>query len=345
MAAELSYIQIMSELKSGTYRPIYYLMGDEPYFIDRISDYIEGHAIPEEERDFNQIVVYALDISMQTVLERARSYPMMGERQVIIVKEAQHLAKDTELLSAYLTMPQPSTVLVFCHKNGTLDKRKNVASEIAAKGILFTSKQLKDEQVLHFVSELASAKGLAIDSKSCSMMVEFVGSDLSRISQEVEKLAAALPTGIGSITPELIERLVGISKDYNVFEFRDAIVRKNIFKANQIAAYYEKNQKNYPIQMVSAVLFQYFANLMLAWYAPVKTEQGIADQLGLRSTWGVKEYLTGMKNYSAYDVMRIISELRYTDARSKGVDTTNNTTEGLLREMVFSILHKQPNDI
>ena len=363
MALELSFIQIMSELKSGTYRPIYYLMGEEPYFIDCISDYIEEHAIPEEERDFNQIVVYSLDTSMQAVLERARSFPMIGERQVIIVKEAQHLAKDVDLLSAYLTMPQPRTVLVFCHKNGVLDKRKKVASDIAAKGILFSSKRLNDEQVLHFVSELSLSKrlndeqvlhfvselslskGLSIDSKSSSMMVEFIGPDLSRISKEMEKLTVALPCGTNNITPELVERMVGISKDYNIFEFRNAVVQKNIFKVNQIAAYYEKNSKNYSIQMVAAVLFQFFSNLMLAWYAPDKTEKGIAEQLGLKSTWGVKDYITGMKNYNACDVMRIISELRYTDARSKGVNTTGNSVEGLLREMVFSIMHKQPNDI
>ncbi|MCQ2066162.1 MAG: DNA polymerase III subunit delta [Bacteroidaceae bacterium] len=341
MAGEVSFKQIMTGLKKGTYSPVYYLMGDEPYFIDRISDYIEQNAIPEDERDFNQIVVYALDTSMQNVLERARSYPMMGQRQVIIVKEAQHLSGDTELLSAYLTMPQPSTVLVFCHRNGTLDKRKKVAGDIARAGVLFTSKKLGDSQVLQFVDEYVSEKGLTISSKGCSMIAESVGADLCRITGELDKLAVSMArSGDKEITPELIERLVGISKDYNVFEFRDAIINKNIFKANQIALYYEKNSKTYPIQMVSAVLFQYFANLMLAYYAPDRTEQGIAAQLGLKSTWGVRDYLTGMRNYSAMNVLGIISELRYTDARSKGVEATGNSTEGLLRELVFKILHQ-----
>lgn len=340
MAGEATYSQIMSELKKGRYSPVYYLMGEEPYFIDRISDYIEQNAMPENQRDFNQIVVYALDTSMQSVLERARSFPMMGERQVIIVKEAQHLSRDIDLLSSYLTMPQQSTVLVFCHKNGTLDKRKKVASEISKVGVLFTSKKLKDDQLLKFVSDYVAEKGLKADAKSCSMLVEFVGADLSRMAGEVDKLAVAMPQGADSITPESVERLVGISKDYNVFEFKDAIVRKNILKANQIALYYEKNSKTYPIQMVSAVLFQYFANLMLAWYAPDKSEAGIADFLGMKSTWGVKDYIVGMKNYSAFAVLNIISELRYTDARSKGVEATGNTTEGLLRELVFKILHQ-----
>ena len=330
----------MSELKKGIYRPVYFLMGDEPYFIDRISDYIEENAIPEDQRDFNQMVVYGLDTTMQSVLERARSFPMMGERQLIVVKEAQHLDRDSDLLAAYLAMPQPKTVLVFCHKNGTLDKRKKVVADISRVGVLYTSKKVRDDQVASFVSEYVSGKGLSIDPKGCSMMVEFVGPELTRMAGELDKLAVALPAGTSVITPELIERIVGVSKDYNVFEFRDAIISKNILKSNKIALYYEKNQKNYPIQMVSAVLFQYFANLMLAWYSPDKSEQGIAAQLGLKSTWGVRDYITGMKNYSAFDVLHIISELRYTDARSKGVESTGNTSDGLLRELVFKILHQ-----
>ena len=340
MAAELTFNQVMSELKKGIYRPVYFLMGDEPYFIDRISDYIEENAILEDQRDFNQMVVYGLDTTMQSVLERARSFPMMGERQLIVVKEAQHLDRDSDLLAAYLAMPQPKTVLVFCHKNGTLDKRKKVVADISRVGVLYTSKKVRDDQVASFVSEYVSGKGLSIDPKGCSMMVEFVGPELTRMAGELDKLAVALPAGTSVITPELIERIVGVSKDYNVSEFRDAIISKNILKSNKIALYYEKNQKNYPIQMVSAVLFQYFANLMLAWYSPDKSEQGIAAQLGLKSTWGVRDYITGMKNYSAFDVLHIISELRYTDARSKGVESTGNTSDGLLRELVFKILHQ-----
>lgn len=340
MAAELTFNQVMSELKKGIYHPVYFLMGDEPYFIDRISDYIEENAIPEDQRDFNQMVVYGLDTTMQSVLERARSFPMMGERQLIVVKEAQHLDRDSDLLAAYLAMPQPKTVLVFCHKNGTLDKRKKVVADISRVGVLYTSKKVRDDQVASFVSEYVSGKGLSIDPKGCSMMVEFVGPELTRMAGELDKLAVALPAGTSVITPELIERIVGVSKDYNVFEFRDAIISKNILKSNKIALYYEKNQKNYPIQMVSAVLFQYFANLMLAWYSPDKSEQGIAAQLGLKSTWGVRDYITGMKNYSAFDVLHIISELRYTDARSKGVESPGNTSDGLLRELVFKILHQ-----
>ena len=341
MAGEITYSQIMTSLRQGKYAPVYYLMGEEPYFINSISDYIETNAIPEDERDFNQIVMYSLDTTMQNVLERARSYPMMGEKQLIIVKEAQHLSRDLDLLSSYLVKPQPSTILVFCHTNGVIDRRKKVASDIAGTGVLFSSKKYKDDQLGAFVNNYVNEKGFSITPKGCSMMVESVGTDLCRMTKELDKLTVALPSGTKDITPELIENLIGVSKDYNVFEFRDAIIKKNILKSNQIANYYEKNSKMYPIQMVLAVLFQYFANLMLAWYAPARNEQAIAEQLGLKSTWGIRDYITGMSNYTATDVMRIISELRYTDARSKGVEATGNTVDGLLRELVFKILHKQ----
>ncbi|MCQ2111142.1 MAG: DNA polymerase III subunit delta [Bacteroidaceae bacterium] len=345
MAAEIKYSDIMNQLKSGQYKPIYYLMGEEPYFIDKISDYIENNALPEEERGFNQLVMYAMDTTVSQVLERARAYPMMGDRQVIIVKEAQTLAKSadfSELISAYLTKPQEKTVLVFCHKHGTIDKRKKCVAEIAKHGILFDSKILKDSETLMFISACARDNGMQIDQKSCSMLLEFIGTDLSQISNQIEKLAATFPAGADrSITPELIEKHVGISKDYNVFEFRNALINKDIFKANQIAVYYEKNSKNYPLQMVMAVLFQYFANLMVAYYAPEKSDQGIAAQLGLRSTWGVRDYQIGMKNYSAFAVLRIIGEIRTTLAKAQGVDSTANANDGILRELVFKILHSK----
>lgn len=345
MAGEIKYSEIMSQLKQGQYKPIYYLMGEEPFFIDSIADYIENNALSEEERGFNQLVMYAMDTTVAQVLERARAYPMMGDRQVIIVKEAQTLAKSadfSELLSAYLLKPQQKTVLVFCHKHGTLDKRKKCAAEIARQGILFESKVLKDSDTLLFISNCAKENGMQIDQKSCSMLLEFIGTDLSQISNQIEKLAASFPIGTDKVvTPELIEKNVGISKDYNVFEFRNALINKDIFKANQIAVYYEKNSKNYPLQMVMAVLFQYFANLMVAYYATEKTEQGIAAQLGMKSTWGVRDYITGMRNYSAFAVLRIIGEIRTTLAKAQGVDSTSNANDGILRELVFKILHSK----
>lgn len=343
-----AYRQIIKELEKGIYRPVYYLMGDEPFFIDSISDYIREHALPEEARDFNQIVIYGNDTTMNEVIQRARAYPMGYDRQVIIVKEAQHLMKKdsesggsaSDILNSYLLQPQPSTVLVFCHKNGSLDRRKKIVAVIEKNGVLFESKKVKDDALPDFIEEFLAERGLKMSPKGVSMMCESVGADLSRMNGELEKLVTALPEGNTEITPEFIEEHVGVSKDYNIFEFRDAIINKNVLKANKIAAYYESNPKTYPIQLVTAAIFPFFANLMLAFYAPDKTDRGIAEQLDLKSTWGVKDYTTGMRNYSATQTMKIITLIRKYDAKSKGVDATGNTGEGLLKELLYLILHE-----
>lgn len=344
----MAYRQVLKELEKGIYRPVYYLMGDEPFFIDSISDYIREHALPEEARDFNQMVLYGNETTMNEIIQRARAYPMGFDRQVIIVKEAQNLMKKdsesdssspSEILSNYLLHPQPSTVLVFCHKNGSLDKRKKIVAVIEKNGVLFESKKIKDEALPEFIEEFLSEHRLKMSAKGISMMCESVGADLSRMNGELSKLVVALGEGQAEITPEFIEEHVGISKDYNIFEFRDAIINKNVLKANKIAAYYESNPKTYPMQLVTAAIFPYFANLMLAFYSPDKTDRGIADQLDLKSTWGVRDYTTGMRNYTATQTMHIISTIRKYDAKSKGVDATANTGEGLLRELLYMILH------
>jgi len=342
-----AYRQLLKELENGLYRPIYYLMGDESYFIDAISDYIREHALPEEARDFNQLVLYGNETSMNEIIQRAKSYPMGADRQVIIVREAQYLMKkesdaignSQDILMSYLAHPMQSTILVFCHKNGSLDKRKKVVPLLEKTGVLFESKKVKDDDLPQFIDEFLSERGVSMSPKGISMMSESVGTDLSRMNSELEKLMTAMPQGCKEITPEFIEEHVGISKDYNIFEFKDAIVNKNILKANKIAAYYESNPKAYPIQLVTAAIFPFFSNLMLAFYSPDKTDRGLADQLDLRSTWAVKDYITGMRNYTAVQTMNIISTIRKYDAKSKGVDATGNTSDGLLKELLYLILH------
>ncbi|MBR5935270.1 MAG: DNA polymerase III subunit delta [Bacteroidaceae bacterium] len=342
-----AYRKIINELEQGKCQPIYFLMGDEPFFIDSIAEYIREHALPEEARDFNQIVLYGNETSMNEVIQRARAYPMGYDRQVIIVKEAQHLMKkdsdsagsSSDILSSYLKQPQQSTVLVFCYKNGSLDKRKKIVPIIEKAGVLFESKKVRDEDLPAFIEEFLTERRLKMSPKGMSMMSESVGADLSRMNGELEKLVTALPAGTTEITPEFIEEHVGVSKDFNIYEFREAIINKNVLKANKIAAYYESNPKTYPMQLVTAAIFPYFANLMLAFYSPDKTDRGIADQLDLKSTWGVRDYTTGMRNYTATQTMKIISTIRKYDAKSKGVDATSNTGEGLLKELLFLILH------
>lgn len=338
MAKETTYEEIVRSIKNHDYKPVYYLMGEESYYIDKISEYILQTVLKEEEREFNQTVLYGSDTDISTVINAAKRYPMMAERQVVILKEAQHV-KRMEDLVYYVQKPLQSTVLVICHKNGTLDRRKKLAAEIEKVGFLFESKKMKDSQLPGFITSYLKRKSVEIEPKASEMMAEFVGTDLSRMAGELDKLVITLAPGIRRVTPEQIERNIGISKDYNNYELRSAIVAKDVLKANRIIKYFAENPKTNPIQMTLSVLFGFFSNLMLAYYAPDKTEQGIANQLGLKSSWQAREYMAAMRVYSGVKVMQIIGEIRYCDAKSKGVENASLSDEDLLRELVYKILH------
>lgn len=338
MAKETTYEEIVRSIKNHDYKPVYYLMGEESYYIDKISEYILQTALKEEEREFNQTVLYGSDTDISTVINAAKRYPMMAERQVVILKEAQHV-KRMEDLVFYVQKPLQSTILVICHKNGTLDRRKKLAAEIEKVGFLFESKKMKDSQLPGFITSYLKRKSVEIEPKASEMMAEFVGTDLSRMAGELDKLVITLAPGIRRVTPEQIERNIGISKDYNNYELRSAIVAKDVLKANRIIKYFAENPKTNPIQMTLSVLFGFFSNLMLAYYAPDKTEQGIANQLGLKSAWQAREYMAAMRVYSGVKVMQIIGEIRYCDAKSKGVENASLSDEDLLRELVYKILH------
>ena len=338
MAKETTYEEIVRDLKSQVYKPVYYLMGEESYYIDKISDYISQTVLKEEEREFNLTVLYGSDTEVSTIINAARRYPMMAEKQVVIVKEAQHI-KGMEDLVFYVQKPLQSTVLVICHKNGVLDRRKKLAAEIEKVGVLFESKKIKDAQLPGFITSYLKRKGVDIEPKASELMAEFVGTDLNRMAGELEKLVITLAPGERRITSEQIERNIGISKDYNNYELRSAIVAKDVLKANKIIKYFAENPKTNPIQSTLSVLFGFFSNLMLAYYAPEKTEQGIANQLGLKSAWQAREYMTAMRAYSGMKVMQIIGEIRYCDAKSKGVDNASLSDADLLRELIYKILH------
>ena len=338
MAKETTYEEIARELKNRIYKPVYYLMGEESYYIDRISEYIAQTVLNENEKEFNQTIVYGADTDIATVINAAKRYPMMSKYQVVIVKEAQNI-KNIEELAYYLQKPLDSTILVLCHKHGTLDRRKKLAAEIEKVGVLFESKKIKDAQLPGFISSYLKRRSVEIEPKASEMMAEFVGADLSRMAGELEKLIITLPREQKRITPEQIERNIGISKDYNNFELRNALVAKDVFKANQIIKYFEENPKTNPLQMTLSVLFNFFSNLMLAYYAPDKSEQGIANQLGLKSPWQSKDYMAAMRKYSGVKVMQFIGEIRYCDAKSKGVGNPSLEDGDLLRELVYKILH------
>lgn len=338
MAKEVTYEEIVRDLKNRVYKPVYYLMGEETYYIDKISDYISDTVLTDEEKEFNLTVMYGGDVDVATIVNAAKRYPMMSEHQVVVVKEAQNV-KGMEGLSFYLQKPLMSTILVICHKHGVLDRRKKLAAEIEKIGVLFESKKLKEAQLPGFVASYLKRKSVDIEPKAAEMMAEFVGTDLSRMAGELEKLVITLPPGSRRVTPEQIELNIGVSKDYNNFELRNALVARDVLKANRIIKYFEENPKNNPIQTTLSVLFGFFSNLMLAYYAPEKTEQGIAEQLGLKSTWQAREYMNAMRQYSGVKVMEIIGEIRYCDARSKGVDNVSLENGDLLRELIYKILH------
>ena len=335
---EITCDDILKELRAKQYRPVYYLMGEEPYYIDLIADYITDNILTETEKEFNLTVVYGADVDIATVINAAKRYPMMSEHQVVVVKEAQNI-RNMEELSYYLQKPLLSTILVICHKHGVLDRRKKLAAEIEKTGVLFESKKVKDAQLPAFITSYMKHKGIDVEPKATAMLADFVGADLSRLTGELEKLIITLPKGHTRVTPEQIEKNIGISKDYNNFELRSALVEKDVLKANKIIKYFEENPKTNPIQMTLSLLFGFFSNLMLAYYAPEKSEQGIANMLGLRTPWQAKDYLAAMRRYNGVKTMQIIGEIRYADAKSKGVGNTYLSDGDILRELVFKILH------
>lgn len=335
---EIACDDILKELKAKQYRPIYYLMGEESYYIDLISDYITENVLSETEKEFNLTVVYGADVDVATVINAAKRYPMMSEYQVVIVKEAQAI-RNLEELTYYLQKPLRSTILVICHKHGTLDRRKKLAAEIEKTGILFESKKVKDAQVPLFIAAYMKKKGIDAEPKASAMLADFIGTDLSRLTGELEKLIITMPKNQKRLTPDQVEKNIGISKDYNNFELRSALVDKDILKANRIIKYFEDNPKTNPIQMTLSLLFNFFSNLMLTYYSPDKSEHGIASMLGLKTTWQARDYMSAMRRYSGVKTMQIVGEIRYADAKSKGVDNTSMTDGDILRELVFKILH------
>ena len=336
---EISYESICKEIAERKFSPIYVLMGEEPFFIDQITDLLIENVLAEEERDFNQSVFYGADADAVSVINAARRFPMMSEYQLIVVKEAQ-LMRDIELLNAYAKHPLSSTVLVINYKYKTLDRRKSLAAAVEKNGILFESKKIPDYKIPGFITGLLQQRSLAIDAKAAQMLSDFLGNDLNRLSKELDKLAIVMAQmGSKRVTPELVERNIGISKEYNNFELIKALATKDVLKANRIAQYFEKNPKTNPLQMTLAVLFNYFSNLLIAYYSKDRSEAGLMAALGLRSAFQLKDYQMGMRHYSAMKVFLSIGEIRKADAASKGVDNASASDADLLKELLYKIMH------
>ena len=337
--AAVTYDSVMSELKARHFKPLYYLVGEESYYIDKISDWIADNVLTPEERDFNQTVLFGSDVNASQVADAARRYPMMSEYQVVIVKEAQYI-KNTEPLEKYLKNPMPTTILVMCHK-GKLDGRKTAYTKaIREAGVLFESQKLKDWQLAPFIEKYLQGKGASIDPKSTQLIADHIGADLSRLVSELDKVLLGLPEGDKRVTPQVVQDRIGVSKDFNSFEFKDAIVNRNVYKANQIIKYFDENPKAGSIYSALPLLFSYFQNLMIAHYCPQKgNQEALMQWLEIKSAWFIKEYMTGLKNYSALKVMQIMSKMREIDAKSKGLDNPNTSAGELMKELVFFILH------
>ncbi|MFL9831814.1 DNA polymerase III subunit delta [Flavobacterium sp. ARAG 55.4] len=330
-------IKIVNDIKAGNIKPIYFLMGEEPYYIDKLSDYIEENVLSEDEKGFNQTVMYGRDVSVDDIVSTAKRYPMMAERQVVIVKEAQDLTKTIDRLESYAENPMLSTVLVFCYKYKTLDKRKKVTKMLAKSGVVYESKKLYENQVGDWIKRVLSGKKYAIEPKAAAMLVEFLGTDLSKINNELEKLQIILPKG-STITAKDIEENIGFSKDFNVFELRKAIGERNQLKAYTIAENFANNPKDNPMVVTTSLVFGFFVQLLKYHGLKDKNPKNVASVLGVNPFF-LKEYDLAIRNYPMRKVSQIVASLREIDVKSKGVGANALSNGDLLKEMLYHIFN------
>jgi DNA polymerase-3 subunit delta len=348
-----TFDKIISDLKAKVYKPIYFLEGDEPYFIDLIADYIATHVLDESEREFNQSILYGKDVDSMRIVSEAKRFPMMADKQVLIIKEAQEI-KDLEkttkvtvgnkkkeeeinLLEEYVKNPQHTTILVICFKYKTLDKRKSLGKSIAQAGVLFSSAKLYDNAIPAWIEKFVKGQGLAIGPQASNLMAEYLGTDLSRIVNEIEKLKINLK-GRKEIGVDDVQNFIGISKDYNVFELQIAIGKRDVLKANRIINYFAANPKENPLPFVMANFYSYFSKLLLYHGAPDKSPYALAGAMGINHFF-IKDYEQAGRIYTADKLRKIIGFLREYDLKSKGFETGNVESGELMKELLFKILH------
>ncbi|MFT6748915.1 MAG: DNA polymerase-3 subunit delta [Flavobacterium sp.] len=327
-------VKIINDIKAGNIKPIYLLMGEEPYYIDKLTEFIENAILTEDEKGFNQMVMYGRDTTMDEVISNAKRYPMMAEKQVIIVKEAQDLAKSIDLIENYASNPQTSTVLVLSHKYKSVDKRKKWLKSIQKHGVVFESKKMYENQVATWITRVLKGKGLSIEPKASAILVEFLGNDLSRIAKDLEKLELVCPKN-HIINANDIEVNIGISKEYNNFELIKAIGDNNQLRAYQIADYFANNDKANPLVVTVTTLYGFFYKLFKAHIATDKSQYALAAEIGV-SPYFVKDYTTAMKYYPLKKVSNAMEVLRQIDLNGKGVGATISKND-LLKELLYKI--------
>ncbi len=328
--------QIVTDIKNGNIKPIYFLMGDEPYYIDRISEFIDKNVLAEEEKGFNQMVLYGRDVTIDDIVANAKRFPMMAERQVVIVKEAQDLSRTIEKLADYAENPQPSTVLVLCYKYKKIDKRKKLYKIVAKNGVIFESKKLYENQVADWIRRVLGGAKYNIDPKAAQMLVEFLGTDLSKINNELEKLKLIIPSG-SQITADQIEENIGISKEFNNFELRKAIGTRNVTKAHRIINYFAQNPKDNPLVVTISLLYSFFSQVLQYHGLSDKSQRNVAGVLKI-NPYFVKDYTEAAHNYPMKKVSRIITLLRDADVKSKGVGAVSLPQGDILKELLVKIM-------
>jgi DNA polymerase-3 subunit delta len=339
---DASVKKIWGDIRAGKYAPVYFLQGEETFYIDLISDYLEAHVLTEAEKGFNQVIVYGKDATMATILTHARRFPMMSDRQVVIVKEAQEIQDlnkeiGAKLLLDYLTKQVPSTVLVFCHKHKTLDKRREVGKKIDQYAVMLNAKKLYENQLPDFVHEYIKEKKVLADDRAVQVLCEYVGNDLHRLANEIDKLIISLPAGSG-ITVEQVMNQVGVSKEYNIFELQKAILQRDTLLANKIVNYFESNTKKNPMIPVVAFLYSFFSKLLMASQVSDKSEKGLASELKV-SSYAIRDYTLALRYYQPLKIIDNISALKDADLKLKGVNTGSADDGQIFRELIWRIMN------
>ncbi len=333
----MDFNNILKDLKNKVYHPVYFLTGEEPFYIDKITDYIEANVLDESEKDFNQSVLYGKETDMMTIVGAAKRYPMMANHNVVIVKEAQHLSREIEKLDSYLDNPTTSTILVFCYKYKKVDGRKAIGKKLKKKTVFLETKKLYDNQVPDWIGSYLKSKKYSITPPAALLIADSVGTDLSKIVNELNKLTINVTEG-NSIDPKTVEKYIGISKDYNNFEFNKALGNKDIVKANKIVMHFAKNEKEHPLVLTVGMLYSYYSNLLKVHYAKDKSQNGLASALGV-NPYFVQDYKSAAQNYNIKKLVKVIEYLREYDLKSKGVNNISTNHGELLKELTFKILH------
>ncbi|MEE2700376.1 MAG: DNA polymerase III subunit delta [Bacteroidota bacterium] len=332
----MNYKEIISSIKNKDLHPVYFLMGEEPFYIDKIADYIAENVLLPEEKEFNQTVLYGKDLEIAQIIAEAKQFPFGSEKRVVIIKEAQNI-KNIEQVESYLDNPLPSTLLVICYKYKKLDKRRKFGKNLSKKSLLFESKPLYDNQVPDWIAKYLREKGFQIEEKACFMLAEFLGTELSNICNELDKLMLIVKNS-KSITAEIVEKNIGISKDYNIFEFQQALGKKDILNSNRIVNHFAANPKNHPLVVTLGMLFAFFQKLMTYHRLKDKSKANVAATLKI-NPYFVQQYSNASKKYSQTKLFHIFTFLKQYDLKSKGVNNSSTKDGALLKELVYKILH------